>query len=227
MISAWFLRLALGLLAFAVSVQARATPSEVGTLDYRAPAECPTRVDFSAQVAARTIGWLSPTPSFAVTVAIERDAEGLVGRVTFARAEQRTVRQLRASGCNELVDALAFIVAVLIDPQARATPLAAGQGRPPPVYLLPAVASARPPLRSPFWFIAGPEVAFQTSLARDGAVSERLFLGLGRGDGSLGMSSARWSFGRSVSQAASPISGARRVRARDDAPRRLPAAPGG
>jgi len=187
--------------------KAGATPSDAGTFGYQAPAECPTRVDFSAQVAARTPGWLAPSSPFAVTVAIDRNARGLVGRVTFARAQQRTVRELQAAGCHELVQALAFIVAVLVDPQASATALPPpGKERPPPVYLLPA--AALPPLADPLWFIAGPEAAVETPLTHDAAVGERLFFGIGRGERSLALSSARLSFGRVDAHASSSISGA-------------------
>src|SRR4051812_32136467 len=210
MILAWFWRLAFGLAAFAVSAIASATPSEMGTFGYGAPPDCPARVDFSAQVAARTTSWLAPSSPFAVTVAIDRDAQGLIGRVTFTRAEQRTVRELRAPGCTELAQALAFIVAVLIDPQASTTSLPLpGSGRPPPVYLLPAKPPALPPPATPVWFVAGPEAAFESSVTLDGTLGERLFFGVGRGDRSLTMSSARLSFGRVVSNASSPISGAR------------------
>ena len=212
MSSAWFLRLALGFLAFALPARAGAAGNDVGTFGYRAPSGCPTRVDFSAQVAMRTTGWLAPSSPFAVTVAIDPGAQGLVGRVTFARAEQRTARELHAAGCTELVQALAFIVAVLIDPlaQASATPLPPpGAGRPAPVYLLPAAPSMLLPPAARVWFIAGPELAVETTLTRDGAVAERLFLGIGRGDRSLSLSSARLSFGRVVGQASSPTSGDR------------------
>jgi len=207
MISAWFWRLTVGLSIVATSATSAATPSDGDTFGYRAPPECPNRAEFSAQVAARTTSWLSPSSPFAVTVTVDQDARGLVGRVTFTRAEQRTVRELGAAGCNELVQALAFIVAVLIDPHAGATPLPpASEGRPPPVYLLPAPAVR--PFAAPLWFIAGPEAAVETNVTGDGAVSERLFLGIGRGDRSLWLSSARLVFGRAVSHASSPMSGA-------------------
>ena len=156
-----------------------------------------------------TAGWLSPTSPFAVTVAIERQAQGLVGRVTFARGEQGSVRELHAEGCNELAQALAFIVAILIDPQASAAPRKPpGEGRPLPVYHSPAA----PPLLSPparVWLVAGAELALETALTSDGSVGERLFFGVGRGDRSLAMSSARLSIGRTLPHASSPISAAR------------------
>jgi hypothetical protein len=127
----------------------------------------------------------------------------------FARGEQRTLRELQAAGCSELVQALALIVAILIDPQASATPLPpAGEGRPPPVYLL--VAPAPPPsVEARVWFLAGPEAVVETTVTHDSAFGERLFLGLGRGDRSLALSSVRLSLARVADTASSPTSGTR------------------
>jgi len=208
MFSAWLWRSALGLAIIALPAEAGATPNDLGVFGYHAPAECPNQAEFSAQVAARTSAWLSPSSPFSVAVAIERDTQGLLGRVTFARAEQRTVRDLRADGCTELVQALAFIVAVLIDPQAGTTPVPPpGEGRPPPVYPWPAVAPAPRSVAPAIWFVAGPEFAIQTDLAREVAIGERLFFGIGRGDRSLLMSSARLSLGRAATHMVSPRSG--------------------
>ncbi len=208
MISAGFWS-AVGLAIVAAPATAGATPSEAGTFGYHAPGACPTSVDFSAQVAARTSGWLAPSSAFAVTVAIDRGTEGFVGRATFSRGEQRTVRELQAEGCKELVQALAFIVAVLVDPQASASPLAPpAEGQVAPVYPVPKAAPALRPLAAPLWFIAGPEATLGTPVAHHGAVVERLFFGIGRGDRSLALSSARLSFGRASAHASSPSSSA-------------------
>jgi hypothetical protein len=192
----------------ALPANAAATPSDAGTFGYQAPAECPSSDDFSAQVAARTAVWLAPSAPFTVTVAINRGAQGFVGRVTFARAEQRTVRELRAAGCSDLVPALAFIVAVLVDPQARPTPPPAPAEPPPaPIRPVPALAPARRP-GAPLWFSLGPEAALELPLSQHSALAERLFVGLGRGERSLALSSARLTFGRLSAHAASRISGA-------------------
>lgn|GEM_PF-4404064 len=206
--SAWLWRWGLGLSIVALPAVAGATPNDLGTFGYHAPAECPNREEFSAQIAARTNAWLAPSSTFAVAVAIERDTQGWLGRVTFARAEQRTVRDLRADGCNELVQALAFIVAVLIDPQAGSTPLPPpGTGQPPPADRLPSVAPASPSVAPAIWFVAGPEFAIQTNATHEVAIGERLFFGIGRGDRSLMMSSARLSLGRVGAHTVSPLSG--------------------
>src|SRR6478735_813629 len=203
MISGWVWRLAL-VFVVAMPRAAGAAPSDLGTFGYSAPAECPTRVDFSTQVAARTTGWLLPSSPFAVVVSIERDAGGVLGRLTFARGQQNTVRELQAAGCNELVQALAFIVALLIDPQSSSKPLlATGEVRPPAVFPLPGAAPTQQ-LPARLWFIAGPELALETTMTGDAAFGERVFFGVGRGDRSLAMSSARLILGRVVSHAESP-----------------------
>jgi hypothetical protein len=209
MLSAWFLGSPLALAIVALPAQAGAAPSDAGRFGYRAPAECPSGADFSAQVATRTAVWLAPSSSFAVTVAIDRSAQGFVGRITFARAEQPTVRELQAADCNELVQALAFIVAVLVDPQASVTPLAAPVE--PPMSLASPTPASPPPSRAlaaRSWFIAGPEAAFETPLTHYGAIAERLFFGLGRGERTLALSSARLSLGRLGAHASSAISAA-------------------
>lgn len=206
MVSAWFWRFAVGLSIVFLPFEAGATPSEGPRFGYQAPVECPTGADFAAQVAARTSSFRAPSSPFALTVAIEPDAHGLVGRVTFARAEQSTVRELRAARCNELVQALTLIVAILIDPQASVTPTPTDENLAPSVQLPPAAAPARPPPPTPIWFIAGPEVALDTAVTREAAVVGRLFFGIGRGDHSLALSSARLSFSRVSAHESSPVS---------------------
>src|SRR5204863_5763484 len=77
---------------------------------------------------------------------------------------------------------------------------------PPPAHALPAVVLAQPSVAPAIWFVVGPEFAVQTDVARDVTVGERLFVGIGRGDRSLMMSSARLSFGRAGAHAVSPLS---------------------
>ena len=207
MISVGFWWSLVGLAVLAIPANAGATPHDLGTLEYRVPAECPTSTDFSAQVAARTPGWLAPSAPFTVTVVIGRGAQGFIGRVTLARGEQRTVRELQAAGCNELVQALAFIVAVVIDPHASSAPLRAPKEQ-PRAPVLPVAAPPLLPRKARRWFIAGPEVALETPLTGHVLAAERLFLGVGRGERSLPLSSARLSFARASSHASSPQSGA-------------------
>jgi hypothetical protein len=187
--------------------QARAEPRPAGTFDYRAPPECPSRAEFSAQVAARTGSWQAPDSPFSVTVRIDEEQAGVVGRVTFDRAGQRTLRELRAAGCTELTQALSLIVAVFVDPHVTSRAPAPGEPPPPPVYLVSA--AAPPPQRPGLWFAVGPEAALTTAITRDPTFGERVFLQLGRGNRSLLASSARLSFSHLAGHELSPASGNR------------------
>lgn len=207
MTSLWLWLAALTLVLVALPAEAGAAPRELSTFGYRAPDECPDRGEFSAQVSARTSAWLAPSSPFAVTVAIERDTQGWSGRVTFTHTEQSTVRDLRAAGCHELVQALAFIVAILIDPQASTSSLPRSDKGVPVVALSPAVALPPRPSQPAIWFVVGPQVAIQTGVLREVTIGEQLFFGIGRGDRSLMLSSARVSFGRAVAHTTSPESG--------------------
>ena len=167
----------------------------------------PDERGFLAQVAARTSSFRAPSSPFALNVTIEPDAQGLVGRVTFMRAEQNTVRELQAARCNELVQALALIVAILIDPQASVAPIPTPEeSLPPTVNFPPAAAPEPPPRPTRIWFIAGPEVALDTAVTQEAAVVGRLFFGIGRGEHSLALSSARLSFSRASAHESSPVS---------------------
>lgn len=202
---------AVGLALAALPCTAHATPGLAESFGYQAPAECPARVDFSEEVATRTKSWLAADSPFTVSVFIEhQQPSGFYGLVTVARGEQRTERRLEANGCDELAQALALIVAILIDPQASSTPLPAESARrPAPVYLLLAPARPSPPPPARLWFSAGPELTLQTAMTRNSAVGERLFLGFSRGDNSLPLSSLRVSFSRLAEQTTSPTSGSR------------------
>ncbi len=103
---------------------------------YTAPAGCPDGSAFVREVAARTtkvVVALSPDRD-ETTVAIEKDAEGFVGKLTVAGAAPRVVH---ASTCEETTAALSFVLALAYDPDAVASPAA-----PPPET--PAVAPVAP-----------------------------------------------------------------------------------
>lgn len=204
----WQLAGTLALVSLLVAAPARAEPGAQTTFAYDAPAECPGRDEFSALVWARTKAWPTPTTPFAVAVTIQRDAEGLVGRVTFERAGQSTPRELRAAGCAELAEALSLIVAILVDPQAQNPPPPPPPApRPAPVERLPA--STPSPSARALWFSAGLEAALETAVTGDAEVGGRVIVGLGRGEDSRVASSARLSFTHVGSHAVSPASGLR------------------
>lgn len=207
-------------LVLLLAVPARAEDVAIPALSYDAPAACPSRDDFSALVAARTPAWLRTEEPFAVSVEVHNPAQGMpfAGKVTLVREGRATVRELSAPHCDELVRALSLIVAILIDPRAghEATtgelpppPVPAGAARAPSSTDTPKVAAPPHPPAEPPWFVVGAEAMLGTAVAAEPVIGPRIFLGIGRGDASGWLSSARLAFSRSFSHAASPTSGAR------------------
>jgi hypothetical protein len=198
-------------LALAVCLGARPAGAEAGRprdFGYSAPDFCPDRAQFSDQVALRTAEWLPAGSEFQVSVEIAPEATGLVARVRFARAGRETLRELRAESCEELVRALALIVAILIDPHANVTPAPARSGASPATSSGPAAPEV-PAGESPRpFFVAGPELALQTAAVPRLAVGTRVFIALGR-DGERWASSLRLGLTRIRSDAASQASLAR------------------
>jgi hypothetical protein len=124
---------------------------------YTAPAGCPDGSAFVREVAARTTKVVvSIAPDQADTnVAIEKDTEGYVGKLTIAGAAPREVQ---ASTCEETTAALSFVLALAYDPDAIASPAAPRETR-----AVPAVApraalspSASPRAESPRVLAAPP-----------------------------------------------------------------------
>ncbi len=159
-------------------------------LDYRAPAGCPASAEFSDEIARRTPEWAARRAELVVAVEITAGANGFAGRVRLERARRETLRELHAASCSELVQALALIVAILIDPHADVTPSPARRSE-------PVTEPVEPPERVPartaspaLFFVAGPELALQTGVSPGIALGERLYVALGR-EGAVWASSAR------------------------------------
>ena len=94
-------------------------------------AECPAVSSFSWRVLARTSrAELLSTPGaevdFALSVAINR--EGAVGTLEVRKGKEHTARHVRGASCEEVVDGLALVAAVILDPNASTGPIA---GTPP------------------------------------------------------------------------------------------------
>jgi hypothetical protein len=111
----WFLTCA----SASVSAQA-ADPPQVA---YRASAGCPGVERFEEQVAARTRPGRSAALSFEVRqVEVEALSQGARGRLVLSGRGHETTREVRAANCAEAVEALALIVAILLDPEADTRP---------------------------------------------------------------------------------------------------------
>ncbi len=95
---------------------------------YEAPSPCPARSGFVARVLARTARVEVTTVGDAtlrVEVTIEAQVAGYRGRLWLApTGDDGTERVVTAVSCAEVVDALALVVALTVDPMAVTTPLA-------------------------------------------------------------------------------------------------------
>jgi hypothetical protein len=194
----------LGLALWLAPAVACAQGAASGAFRYVAPPSCPNQPLFSEQVASRTPRWLAPRSPFATDIEIVPGASGFVGRVSFEREGRRTVRELRAESCTELVPALALVVAILVDPGLGQ---AAAPTPPSPEVTEPAPAKAKAP--PALWFSVGPELVLQTGETPGLSWGDRAFVGLGRGDGSIFASSLRLSFTRATGHGTSQVSGQR------------------
>ncbi len=115
--------------ALGPSVGARAAADEGGepiALDYDAPAGCPDLSAFVTRIRARTsrarMAWPGePARSFRVKVVAGPPARGTI-TVSDEHATEGA-RALEAASCTEVVDGLALITALAIDPEARTSPV--------------------------------------------------------------------------------------------------------
>jgi hypothetical protein len=192
-----------------------------GDVEYIAPDGCPAAEVFRAQVAARTPVFREHAAEHAVRVEIVSEPGGVLGRASLVLAGHAAERELRAARCDEVVEALALVVAILIDPNADTRPLAVASV--PPAAAEPAVAvpvapsvpaPAAPPVErhSPsdeedppepsrpagpsYRFIAGAHLAAEGAVAPELTLGPRAFFGADlRGDwpwpSSLRLSGAR------------------------------------
>jgi hypothetical protein len=91
-------------------------------VDYTAPGGCSSRDAFIGELMARTplvrgAGDGESAATYAVTVG--RHGSGMIGELVLRERDGReTRRALRGSSCDEVVRALAFIAAILVDPDA-------------------------------------------------------------------------------------------------------------
>lgn len=128
---------------------------------------------FSEQVARRTPRWRD-SKGLSVSVDVALTPEGSVGRVSLERDGHRTERDLAGARCDEVVQALALVVAILIDPLADTRPLPVVSPPPPPVPPVPP--SPRP--EQPWFVLAGSEFMLEGGFAPGLNPGFRLFGGV-------------------------------------------------
>jgi len=156
---------ALALLGFASSALAQTPDTEPVHITYGAVAACPGRDAFIAQVRARTSrarvaaeGELGRT----IAVSVQPTGRGFFGTLVLTTPNGETsTRDVSAESCHEVVEALALITALTIDPEANTRPLRevaappsttpTQPGTPQPLPPQPASASspAQPPTPAP------------------------------------------------------------------------------
>lgn len=157
-------------LGLSASRVARAEEPRSPLESYRVPPGCAPAAAFLAQVAARTP--LFKSGDVALNVEVEARRDGVHGRVSIAHGAHDTEREIAGASCDEVVEALALIVAISIDPNANTGPLP----NPPPVAPAPPRARAADetpaPARSAPWRL---HAAFGFDV--EGGLAPRLALG--------------------------------------------------
>lgn len=104
-------------------------------LEYRSGEGCPNEAAFAARLHARMMGGAGSETDgpLRVLIAVDGSGEGAVGQLTIeARSGETTTRQISGPSCEQIVDALAFVVALTLDPAASAAAAPAPPSAGPP-----------------------------------------------------------------------------------------------
>src|SRR5260221_9355517 len=106
-----------GLTAFPVRLEAR---ESVVSLLLAAPEECPSRTALVANILARTpeATFAERSDALAFRVQITRSSRAFAGSVETRALGVVETRRLHGATCAELVDAVALVIALTIDPEA-------------------------------------------------------------------------------------------------------------
>lgn len=172
-----------------------------GVLEYSVAPGCPPAEVFSQQVAARTPVFREHAADHAVRVEILSEPGGVLGRASLVLAGHAAERELRAARCDEVVEALALVVAILIDPNADTRPIGVtvapptaavaparvpAPAAPPAKRVAPRVVSRPAPKPPPsavrpsapwYRFIAGAHLAAEGAVAPELTLGPRVFFG--------------------------------------------------
>jgi hypothetical protein len=97
-------------------------------------ADCPAIETFSRRVLARTPRAAPATgkADVAFVLSVEVSPEGAAGTLEVVEGDARSRRSVRGASCEEVVDALALIAAVTLDPDASTAPIAIEPSQPAP-----------------------------------------------------------------------------------------------
>jgi len=89
-------------------------------LEFTAPAECPTQMQFTKRVRQRSDRIeFQPVSKKQLTIAIQGKTSDWKGRATFTDSDQEPLsRAISARSCDEVVDGLALVTVLVLDPDA-------------------------------------------------------------------------------------------------------------
>jgi hypothetical protein len=165
-----------------VSTARAETSSAPIDLEYRNGEGCPNEAAFAARLHERTMGGGGGSRGSngprRVLIAVDGSGEAAVGQLTIIdRSGETTTRQISGQSCDQVVDALAFVVALALDPTASAEPPPAPQVSRPPEA--PAVEPARPPPGAQWRLSAAAQASMTGALPPGLQLSIPVFVELG------------------------------------------------
>jgi hypothetical protein len=143
-------QVAIGAIAAAITSSSRAAGAETSraplTLDWDAPAACPSKGEMLARIAQLVGANTAASEPLRARAAVTRDdAGGFRGSVDLSAASQTSTRRVDGASCAAVSDALALIVALSINPDAAPLPPAPEPARAAPSAPEPARAAPSPP----------------------------------------------------------------------------------
>jgi len=133
---------------WAGTLAAQTAPLVAVSLDYSAPASCPDAQAFREQVLSRTkrVSFSEPAApgSLAWSIKIAETSGGSRGTLRVSgEVPSKLERSVKAASCEQVVDALALVAALSVDPDASLTP-----GEKPPPAVPPPAAPRLVPARN-------------------------------------------------------------------------------
>lgn len=147
----WLAFGAFGVALLAATGHARADPTARVAIRYRAPAACSSAPEFLARVDAKSpgIAWSATagedTATYDVAIdVVQPPGKGYHGAVG-SKGEEELSREVSGASCREVEDALAFILAVELDPERARE----NNSPPPSASSAPATLPDRPPAPPP------------------------------------------------------------------------------
>lgn len=131
-----------------VSAESAQVPEQV-ELDYLSDPGCLSKAQFVAEVTARIrrpVTWVVTNGAVHIELSLSQAEGGATGKLEVSRgAAEPTRREFTAESCAEVGSALALVVALALDPNARTEPLAPSPAEAP----APPSAAEPPPVTAP------------------------------------------------------------------------------